>query len=66
MVRNLCSEPVRGGGDCTLDHGHGGHHSTVTYACDGCDKRRRGYPYQCDTYYDDTLRFCFLCVKASA
>lgn len=61
----VCNEPVRGGGNCMLEPGHRGYHSTVTFACDGCNKRRRGRPYR--TVYEPdyetiALTFCFLCV----
>jgi hypothetical protein len=59
-----CNANVRGGGQCQLDAGHRGHHSTVTYGCDGCGKRRRGTPYRWspDGEYERGLAFCFMCV----
>ena len=60
----LCDQPVRGGGNCQLDPGHRGHHSTVVYRCDGCCKARRGQPHRWsrDGEYEKGLAFCFLCV----
>jgi hypothetical protein len=62
-MSNLCQSPVRGGGTCTLDQDHRGHHSTVTYRCDGCGRARRGQPHATgpDGEHDNGLRFCFMC-----
>jgi hypothetical protein len=58
-----CALPVRGGGECKLDAGHKGHHSTVVFTCDSCDKTRRGQPHASgpDGEYENGLHFCFLC-----
>lgn len=63
MSRMRCAAPVRGGGLCKLDHGHTGHHATVVFACDACDKVRRGQPhrYARDGEYPRGLKFCFVC-----
>jgi hypothetical protein len=36
-----CDAPVKGGAGatCQLDPGHAGHHSMVTFGCDGCALR---------------------------
>ena len=59
----LCDHPLRYGGTCTLDKDHRGHHSGVTYQCDGCGKVRRGQPYAWarDGEYEHGLAFCFMC-----
>jgi len=62
--RGRCGQPVRGDeGGCQLDAGHRGHHSTVTFGCDGCGKRYRGRPHATapDGEYPHGLQFCFLC-----
>ena len=58
-----CDAPVRGCGKCSLRPDHRGHHSTVTFACDGCDGRFRGYPHRTapDGEFPTGLKFCFLC-----
>lgn len=60
-----CNHPVRGGGECKLDPDHKGHHSTVTFVCDGCGKTRRGQPaaWGRDGEYPQGLQFCFMCVR---
>jgi hypothetical protein len=64
-MREFCAAGVRGGGACSLDPEHKGYHSTVTYSCDGCGKRRRGYPHATAPdgawWEDSRLQFCFLC-----
>lgn len=64
----LCHQPVRGGGECTLSAGHRGYHSTVTFGCDACGKRRRGVPaaYGRDGEHERGLAVCFLCVMEYA
>lgn len=59
-----CGQQVRGGGECQLDAGHRGYHSTVVFGCDGCGKTRRGQPHRWsrDGEYERGLGFCFLCV----
>jgi hypothetical protein len=66
-VTDACAHLVKGGGLCELNAGHRGYHSTVTFACDGCGKRRRGRPhrYARDGEYERGLAFCFLCVLAA-
>lgn len=56
----LCGFPVRGGGVCSLDEGHRGLHTSRTYVCDSCGKRRRGAPAFTDN--EEGLGVCFLCV----
>ena len=62
----VCGQPVRGGGECSLDSGHRGHHSTVVFVCEGCGKTRRGQPHATELIIvfgeiDDRFEFCFLC-----
>ena len=61
----MCNAPVRGGGTCTLDPEHKGHHSTVSFTCDACGKTRRGTPhvYGRDGEYPQGLQFCFMCAR---
>lgn len=60
-----CNHPVRGGGECKLDPDHKGHHSTVVFTCDSCEKTYRGRPhaYGRDGEYPQGLLFCFMCVR---
>lgn len=64
-MRIKCDAPVRGGGNCTLDSGHRGYHSTVTFGCDGCDGTFRGQPHRRAPdgapWENSFLNFCFLC-----
>lgn len=46
-------------GLCTLDYGHRGRHTTVSFYCDGCHKTRRGQPAQ---RHEDAV-FCWMCVN---
>ncbi len=68
MAVGTCGQPVRGGGSCALDFHHAGHHSSVAYVCDGCEKRHRGQPFQTsrDGEYADALKWCFLCARVAA
>ena len=67
---DLCGAPVRGMKDtCSLEFGHKGYHSCVTYTCETCGKIRRGQPAatQLDgPSWDEgtcVMKFCFLCVR---
>lgn len=62
MVRSECKHVLRTG-KCTLDAGHKGRHSSVTWICDACGKKRRGsvYAYSRDGEYENGLAFCFMC-----
>lgn len=62
-----CLHPMRGWnadhrkqmGFCTMDAGHRGRHSTVTFFCDGCGLTRRGQPYRTDN--EAGVQFCWMC-----
>ena len=46
---------------CTLDKGHRGRHTTVSFECEECGKRRRG-----STGYrrhEESGEYCFMCVE---
>lgn len=64
-----CGQPVRGGGTCVLHAGHDGYHSIVDHGyCDGCGRQMRSAPAArsdvwVGDYNDDSLAFCFICVK---
>jgi hypothetical protein len=48
-------------GFCTMDKGHRGKCSTVTFYCDGCGKTRRGRPHR--VYDEEEVQFCFMCME---
>ena len=63
---SACGQNVRGGGTCALDEGHTGHHSTVTFGCDGCGRTLRGAAHEVVSVMaygvqDDVLAYCFMC-----
>lgn len=68
-MSNICNAEVRGGGNCLLDEGHKGYHSTVVFMCESCSRRVRGIPHRQhlvrlgDGTVDDVFNFCFPCVK---
>lgn len=60
-----CAHPMRDG-RCTMDPGHRGRHTTVSFVCDGCDKARRGQPAAYALNQWDGVAeasFCFMCVR---
>lgn len=62
-----CGHPVRGSKElCGLSLNHKGYHCAYTFTCDACGNTYRGNPYRTSVSsfeYDDSLGFCFLCVK---
>lgn len=68
-IEEKCGEPLRDG-PCTLDPGHRGRHTTVSFFCDLCGKRRRGSaPYtvitqlMSDGYREPMADVCFMCAE---
>jgi hypothetical protein len=61
MTLELCGKPMRDG-NCNMEVGHRGRHSTVAWRCDGCDKTRTSRPEADDP---DGGRYCFMCVKVA-
>lgn len=58
--KTTCLHELRSG-YCTMDKGHKGRHSTVTFGCDGCGKTRRGQPYRSN----EEVAMCFMCCLES-
>lgn len=61
QMREWTNGPEHHHGLCTLDVGHRGRHSTVSFYCDGCHKTRRGEPTIEDR--DQGIAFCWMCVN---
>lgn len=55
-----CLHELRSG-PCTMDKGHRGRHTTVSFGCDGCGKSRRGHPYRSN----EEVAMCFMCCLES-
>lgn len=56
-------------GQCTMDEGHRGRHTTVSFYCDSCGQTRRGRPVgQARNPWDDVVEaeFCFMCMEVYA
>ena len=63
-----CARRLRTG-PCSMDSGHRGRCSTVTFHCDGCGSTRRGRPVVEGYNRWDGLpevAFCFMCVRELA
>lgn len=59
-----CGHKLRTG-NCKMDGGHKGRHSTVTFVCDVCGKTRRGQPIDVqDGRSGEVFGLCFMCVGA--
>lgn len=52
-------------GQCVMDEGHRGRHTTVGFYCDVCGKTRRGTPagYAYDTNGDLDIVACWFCMN---
>ena len=56
-------------GTCTMDPGHRGRHTTVSFYCDLCGKQRRGQPHHVitemmsDGYREPQAQACFMCMR---
>ena len=50
-------------GLCTMDKGHNGRHTTVSFWCDVCGKMRRGSPAYVDVDADEygKAQACWMC-----
>lgn len=53
-----CQHQLRDG-QCAMDDGHRGRHTTVAFFCDGCGKMRRGSPVA----QDEHVTICFMCKR---
>ncbi len=65
---STCLKPLeRSQIPCTMDAGHRGKCSSITFYCEICGKRRRSQPYR--TAYDPDgvpdAHFCYMCVEVT-
>lgn len=59
-----CGREMRDDTECSMDEGHRGRCSSVTFVCDACGKARRGQPDVVATNpWDDVVeaQFCWFC-----
>lgn len=64
---SACETQLRDG-QCEMDEGHRGRHTTVAHYCDVCGRMRRGQGYpimqrQSDGYNEWVATMCFLCSR---
>lgn len=56
---HLCLFEMKRGGECRLNLGHKGPHTTSTFQCDSCGGYRRGTPH----VVNESGAFCYYCVE---
>lgn len=54
-----CMFPMKRGGECALNLGHGGPHTQSAFQCDSCGGYRRGTPH----VTNESGAFCYYCVE---